>query len=59
MKAKIIKFSDITKHPIKEKDTCGDCNRLYVTKVMISKRTNSKCKTHNWFCIKCYNKRFQ
>ena len=71
MKAKIIKFSDIAKHPrkslsakdyIKEKHTCGDCNTLYITEVMMCYRKPNYAY-HNdkgtWFCIKCYNKRFQ
>ena len=70
MKSKIIKFSDIAKHPrkslspkdyIKEKHTCCDCNRLYIADVMMCYKPpnygyyNDK---GSWYCIKCYNKRF-
>ena len=71
MKTKIIKFSDIAKHPrkslsakdyIKEKHTCLDCKRLYIPEVMIChKKTNYGYykETGSWYCIRCYNKRFE
>ena len=64
MKTKIIKFSDIAKHPrkslsakdyIKEKHTCLDCNRLYIADVMMCYKSPNYAYYEDkgsWYCIK-------
>ena len=67
MKAKIITFSKRSlssikrQKKVKEKHTCTDCQRLYISDNMMSYRSagwDYYGETPKWFCIKCFNKRF-
>lgn len=67
--AKIIKFSKRSLNAIKRfppqpkpKHTCLDCNRLYIADVMMCYKSPNYAYYEDkgsWYCIRCYNKRFQ